>query len=105
MLTDVQLKSMAESMRIPLETVCFKDELPPLKYNRSYIVNMQDELSEEGTENPGSHWVAFQIEKSGNDIRPMYVDSFGIGPPVEVSDAVFKFCGKSYHIQAKICNL
>ena len=50
MLTDVQLKSMAEKMRIPLETVCFKNELPPLKYNRSYIVNMQDESSEEGAE-------------------------------------------------------
>jgi hypothetical protein len=101
MLTDVQLKSMAEKMRIPLETVCFKNDLPPLKYNRSYIVNMQDELSEEGAENPGSHWVAFQIEKSGNDIRPMYVDSFGIGPPTELSDAVFKFCGKKLPYSSK----
>ena len=94
MLTDVQIRSMAEKMRIPLEAVCFKNELPPLKYNRAYIVNMQDELNEEGNENPGSHWVAFQIEKSGNEIRPMYVDSFGVGPPTEVSDAVHKFCGK-----------
>ena len=94
MLTDVQLRSMAEKMRIPLETVCFKDQLPPLKYNRAYIVNMQNELSEEGDDNTGSHWVAFQIEKQGSEVRPMYVDSFGVGPPVEVSDAVHKFCGK-----------
>jgi len=101
MLTDVQIESMAAKMRIPLESVSFKDDLPKLKYNRAYIVNMMDEFSEEGVANPGSHWVAFQIEKSGNDIRPMYVDSFGIGPPVELSDAVFKFCGKKLPYSSK----
>ena len=30
MLTDVQLRSMADKMRVPLETVCFKDQLPLL---------------------------------------------------------------------------
>ena len=44
MLTDVQLESMAEKMRIPLEGVYFKDQLPKLKYNRAYIVNMMDEI-------------------------------------------------------------
>jgi hypothetical protein len=101
MLTDVQLVSMAERMHIPLEGVYFKDDLPKLKYNRAYIVNMMDEFSEEGVPNPGSHWVAFQIEKSGNDIRPMYVDSFGVGPPTEVSDAVHKFCGKKLPYSSK----
>jgi len=101
MLTDVQIESMAAKMRIPLESVSFKDDLPKLKYNRAYIVNMMDEFSEEGVANPGSHWVAFQIEKVGSDIRPMYVDSFGIGPPVEVSDAVFKFCGKKLPFSSK----
>jgi len=86
---------MATKMRVPLEAVCFKDKLPPLKYNRAYVVNMMDELSEEGVDNPGSHWVAFQIEKQGSgEARPMYVDSFGMGPPTEVSDAVHKFCCK-----------
>jgi hypothetical protein len=101
MLTDVQLVSMAEKMHIPLEGVYFKDDLPKLKYNRAYIVNMMDEFSEEGKPNPGSHWVAFQIEKSGNDIRPMYVDSFGVGPPTELSDAVHKFCGKKLPYSSK----
>ena len=36
MLTDGQLESMAERMRIPLESVTFKDDLPKLKYNRAY---------------------------------------------------------------------
>ena len=95
MLTDVQLRSMATAMRVPLEAVCFKDQLPvPLKYNRSYIVNMNSELTADGDENSGSHWVAFQIEKHEGEVRPMYVDSFGVGPPTEVSDAVFAFCGK-----------
>ena len=101
MLTDVQLKSRAEKMRIPLETVCFKDDLPPLKFNRFYVINMQNELNEDNVENPGSHWVGLQIEKSGKDIRPMYLDSFGLGPPVEVSDSVFKFCGKKLPYSSK----
>jgi len=94
MLTDAQIVSMAAKMHIPLEGCFFKDQLPSLKYDRAYIVNMHDELSEEGSQNPGSHWVAFQIQKNGKDIFPMYVDSFGLGPPTELSDAVHKFCGK-----------
>jgi hypothetical protein len=101
MLTDVQLESMAEKMHIPLEGVFFKDQLPALKANRAYIVNMMDEFSEEGVPNPGSHWVAFQIEKVGNEYRPMYVDSFGVGPPVEVSEAVHKLCGKKVPYSSK----
>ena len=49
MLTDVQIESMAIKMHIPLEGCFFKDQLPPLKYDRAYVVNMQDELSEEGS--------------------------------------------------------
>ena len=82
-------------MGIPLEGVYFKNELPPLKYNRSYILNMEDELDEDGKPNIGSHWVALQIHKSADGkVSPIYFDSFGVGAPVAVSEAVFKFCGK-----------
>ena len=45
MLTDCQIKDLAKRMDVPLERVCFKDQLTqkPLKYNRSYIVNMENE--------------------------------------------------------------
>ena len=84
MLTDQQLESMAERMHIKLECVCFKDQLPKkLKYNVGYICNMQDELDDKGRPHDGSHWVAFQIQKgTDGQVRPMYVDSFGIGPPL-----------------------
>ena len=97
MLTDIQIESMCEKMHIPLEAVCFKNDLPPLKYNRAYVLNMADEYSEEGIPSPGTHWVALQIHvQKGSDgvAMPMYVDSFGVGPPVEVSRAVERFCGK-----------
>ena len=58
MLTDIQIKDLAKRMDIPLERVCFKDQLlqKPLKYNRSYIINMDNELDEDGKPNEGSHW-------------------------------------------------
>ena len=57
MLTDVQLIDLAEKMHIPLESVSFKDELPKLKYNMSHIINLEDELDNEGLPNNGSHWL------------------------------------------------
>jgi len=103
MLTDQQLISMAEHMNIPLECVSFKNELPtPLKFNKSYIINMQDELDERGQPNEGSHWCAFQIQKDlAGDIRPIYFDPFGVGPPLEVSKAVEKFCNKKLPYTSK----
>jgi hypothetical protein len=103
MLTDVQLEDLAGRMGCKLECVSFKDQLPKeLKYNKGYIINMEAELDDKGQPNDGSHWVAFQIEK-GTDgvIRPMYLDSFGLGPPTEVSEKVEKFCGKKLPYNSK----
>ena len=96
MLSDAQLEEMAPKLRVPLEGIFFKNCLPSkLKYNVSYILNMEDELTEEGKPNDGSHWVALQInkEKDGK-ISPIYFDSFGVEPPVAVRTAVENFCGK-----------
>ena len=84
MLTDIQIKDLAKRMDIPLERVCFKDQLlqKPLKYNRSYIINMDNELDEDGKPNEGSHWVCFQMNKYPNGkIEGCYMDSFGEPPP------------------------
>jgi len=92
MLTDRQLETLAVKMKVPLERICFKDELKekPLKYNRFYIINMQDELDDEtGERNEGTHWTAFQVNKTKKGtIEPMYVDSYGIPPPESVKDYI-----------------
>ena len=96
MLNDSQIEELAGKMNIPLEGVYFKDALPSkLKYNRAYVLNMEDELDHEGKPNDGSHWVALQIFKNRDGrVEPIYFDSFGIAPPRDVSAAVTSFCGK-----------
>jgi hypothetical protein len=51
-LTNTELISLAKRMDIPLEAVVFKSQLKDmkLKYNRSYIINLEDEFDydEEG---------------------------------------------------------
>jgi len=84
MLTDIQIKDLAKRMAIPLERVCFKDQLTqkPLKYNRSYIINMENEYGEDGERNEGSHWVCFQVNKYKSGVKEgIYFDSFGQPPP------------------------
>ena len=91
MLTDRQLGELCTKMKVPLERICFKDQLKdePLKYNRSYIINLHDELNGDGEQNEGSHWVALQVQKTKNGKEmPMYMDSYGMPPPKDVLDYV-----------------
>jgi hypothetical protein len=104
MLTDCQIKDLAKRMNIPLERVCFKDQLTqkPLKYNRSYIVNMENEYGEEGERNEGSHWVCFQVNKYKSGVKEgIYFDSYGEGMP----EIVEKYCGKIPHNKIDIQSL
>jgi hypothetical protein len=87
MLTDDQIYDLAKKMDIPLERCCFKSELADkkLKYNKSYIVNMQNELDEHGKPNEGTHYVCCQANKYPNGkISKIYFDSYGMPPPQEV---------------------
>jgi hypothetical protein len=96
MLTDEQLKDLAGKMHIPLDGVYFKDELPRnLKYNVSYIINLEDSIDKDGNENEGTHWTCLQVAKYPNGtIEPIFFDPYGAPP----SEAVIKFvkdsCGK-----------
>lgn len=93
MLTDDQLISLAKKMNVPLERVCFKDQLKqePLQYNVGYIINLENEYDAEGNENEGSHWTCFTVRKYKNDkTEAMYFDSFGIEPPEEVKSYIGK---------------
>ena len=91
MLTDVQIKELCGKMDIPLEACVFKSSLRDMKlnYNRSYIINLENELAEDGARNEGSHWVCFQVDKyPNNKIQGVYLDPYGVAPPKEVNDFV-----------------
>ena len=96
MLTDIQIKELAKKMNIPLERVCFKDELleKPLKYNVSYIVNMENEFDDEGNPNDGSHWVCLQVNKYKSGVKEgVYFDSICIVTPAFIcnGDPIFTY--------------
>jgi hypothetical protein len=91
MLTNVQVEALAERMGVPLEPVVFKSELKDmvLKYNKSYIINLEDEFDEEGQKNAGSHYVCFQVNNYlDKPDEYVYFDSYGCAPPNEV----IEFC-------------
>jgi hypothetical protein len=80
-------------MDVPLVFVGFKDELKrkKLQYNKSYIINMEDEFDENGERNSGSHYTCFQVNKYPNGKKEgLYFDSFGMPPP----EIVEKFVGE-----------
>jgi len=92
-LTDVQIRDLARRMNVPLVFCGFKDELKEekLQYNKSYVVNMENEFDEDGQRNSGSHYTCFQVNKYPNGkCEGVYFDSFGQPPPKIVE----KFAGK-----------
>lgn len=95
-LTNFQLEELCERMSIPLEGIYFKDELPDdLEYNKSYIVNMENEKDEDGYDNTGSHWVCFQVNKYPNGlIEGIYFDSFGLGKPPAIKKSLKSLSNK-----------
>jgi len=100
MLTDSQIEELCQRMGIPLAPngIKFKSEVNArdLEYNKSYIINLDDEYDEKGHLNSGSHWTALQIVKYPNgNVAPIYFDPFGIAPPENVKEQVMKFCKKT----------
>lgn len=98
MLTDYQLEKLCKNMNIPLQSIIFKDECPKtFKFNKSYIINLDDEFDESGNVKSGSHWVALQINKYPNDvIKGMYFDSFGCPPAIDVIKCYKNTTGKDH---------
>jgi hypothetical protein len=91
MLTDTQIWDLAERMNVPLVFCDFKDRLAKkkLQYNKSYIINMENEFDEDGHRNNGSHYTCFQVNKHPNGkTEGIYFDSFGQPPPQIVEEFV-----------------
>ena len=99
-LTDIQIKDLAKRMKVPLVFCGFKTELEDesLQYNKSYIVNIEDEFDKDGERNDGTHYTCFQVNKyPSGKIERIYFDSFGQPPP----QIVEKFCGGKLPYQTK----
>jgi hypothetical protein len=97
MLTDTQMIELSRKMDVPLVGCFFKDTLPKLEYNKSYVVNLQDEYNEDGTLNSGSHWTCFQIQKYPNGVvEGLYFDPTGVAPPTDVIKAYKKLTKKEH---------
>ena len=90
-LTDTELKSLAKRMGFKLEHVVFKSQLEEMdvEYNCPYIINLENEYSEDGKPNSGTHYTALFIQKNNKgEVKPCYFDSYGVGPPIEVLEFV-----------------
>ena len=103
MLTDLQLKDLSKRMNIPLEKVCFKDELPKkIAYNRSYIINLDNSIDEEGNDNEGTHWTCLQVNKYPNGkIEPFFFDPYGTQPSESIKKFVLDNTGKKLPYNTK----
>ena len=81
MLSNFDLEKFAKFYKLPLVSICMKDELPLKPIEGCYIVNMQS-----STAGSGSHWVSMFFWKN----ICYYFDSFGASPPTEVVNFIKK---------------
>jgi len=108
-LDDRQIFELAKRMNVPLVFCDFKDKLSKkkLQFNKSYIINMEDEYDKEtGQRNEGSHYTCFQVNKltNGKTIG-CYFDSYGMPPPKAVEDFVkMKIPYNNKQIQGRLNN-
>ena len=90
MLTDEQIKDLAQRLGVPLQGCFFKDELPKrIVTNNAYLINIQDSEDDNGNRNEGTHWTFLQVNRTPNGkIQPIYFDPYGQPPPESVKKAV-----------------
>jgi len=95
-LTDIQIVDLSRRMKIPLASVKFKDELKaPLQFNKSYIINLENSIDENGEPNDGTHWTFLQINKyPNNKIESIYFDPYGAPPSENIKKVVEQTTGK-----------
>jgi hypothetical protein len=96
MLTDREIEDLSQRMNIPLEGCYFKDDIQtPLKYNKVYILNLQDSETDDGEQNDGTHWTMLYIrETPKGQTQPIYFDPYGCPPPENVKLIVEKQINK-----------
>jgi hypothetical protein len=78
--TNHELAEVCQKHGISLVGVFSKNDLPKKHQEGGYIINLSDSHDESGNPLPGTHWVAFWVERN----KCCYFDSFGCPPPVTV---------------------
>ena len=81
MLSNFDIEKICKFYRLPLVSICMKNEMPTAVKDGCYVINMQS-----STQGNGTHWVALYVHKS----NAFYFDSFGAPPPDEVMPFVKK---------------
>jgi hypothetical protein len=103
-LSDVEMYDLARRMNVDLVFCSFKSNLAEetLQYNKSYVVNLENKIDEDGIPNTGSHYTCFQVNKDKHGkIQGVYFDSYGAGPPQAVDEFVgFKLPYSNKDIQS-----
>ena len=79
--TNLQLEQLANQLNLNLIAVVCKNQLIniPFQYG-SYVINMAN------SNQVGTHWVAFYIEKVNGKPKACYFDSFGAPAPIAVDN-------------------
>lgn len=94
--SNTELIQYAKQLRIPLRYVGTKDKLKEERlHDGGYILNLQDDYNTDGTDQLGTHWVAFYVEKG----KSVYMNSFGLSPPAEVQLFLWKMRPLAYNNQ------
>jgi hypothetical protein len=86
MISNFEIEDICRDLKLDCEGVYSKDRLPKYRTNGGYYVNLQD-----FNDGNGTHFTFFFIEPKAN---PIYFDSFGMPPPIEVDE----FLGSSKEI-------
>ena len=81
MLSNFDIEKICKFLKLPLVSICMKNEMPSRVKDGCYIVNMQS-----STQGNGTHWVGLFLYKT----QTFYFDSFGASPPDEIMKFVKK---------------
>ena len=82
MLTDKELKQLCKLFKIKCKGVYLKDELTNIRTQEGfYIYNLDSKSDPVMDTSLGTHWTC----SVGNGEQVMYFDSYGVGPPNEIS--------------------
>ncbi len=82
MLTDKELKQLCKLFKIKCKGVYLKDELASIRIQEGfYIYNLDSKSDPVVDTSLGTHWTC----SVGNGEQVMYFDSYGVGPPNEIS--------------------
>lgn len=94
--SNTDLIKYAKQLRIPLRYVGTKDKLKEERlHDGGYILNLQDDYNTDGTDQLGTHWTSFYVERG----KAVYFNSFGMSPPAEVQLFLWKLRPIAYNQQ------